>query len=708
MELPTIGPSNRLFSKMISARSEAFQEIFERNPHPLLVYAVHTLRILCVNAAAVAQYGYPRDLFLTMTLDQLRPAEVESAALHAYVAALSYSSTDDMLTRSWKHRRADGTKTVVDVSSASLDFNGCPARVLVLVDARERDVTETALRHSRSLLAEAQQLAHIGSWEMDLRTREITWSAELYRILGVDYATGKVTMLHTFDHPDDRPLIHATIERAKQDRKPYKIDHRVITRDGRERHVQEQGQFFYDADAVPYRIVGTLLDITERKLAEERLIYLTHHDTLTDLPNRAFLAERLERSLKRAQHRSRPLAVLVVGIDRFTSVNNAAGYSEGDAVLRIIGKRLEAMLRPGDTIAHPTGDEFIIVLDDLANPNDARTIAETMLITIAKPIPIRDTQVILTAGIGITLAPSHSSIMDELLRNANAAMHTAKRHGGNTIEVYSPTMLEQPALESSLRAALENRRISIAYQPIVDAYSGSLVAFEALARWSHPEHGIIPPDVFIPIAEDMGLTLRLGEYILQRTCRRMRRLIEHGNSGLYASVNISPRQLREPTFASDVRHILERCDLPACNLQLEITENASISSLDASIHNLHSLKKMGIRVTIDDFGTGFSALSYLKRLPIDGIKIDRSFVTDILHDTADQGIVRTIIALAENFNLLVIAEGVETEQQVRMLRTLGCQYLQGFYFSRPIPEDLIEERFRTLAASPCANVLYES
>lgn len=701
MELPAIGSSNHLLGQIRPARADAFREIFTRNPHPMLVYAVQTLRILAVNDAAVGHYGYPREVFLTMTLDQLRPAAAESAGLRTYVAALSSSSTDDMVTRTWKQRRADGSETVVDVSSASLDFAGVHARALVFVDVGDRDMMETALRRSRTQLAEAQQLAHLGSWEMDLRTRQIVWSAELYRILGVDYARGEVSMLHEFDHPDDRELVQSTIERAKSDRRPYKIDHRVITRDERERYVQEQGQFFYDASGEPYRIVGALLDITERKLAEERLVYLAHHDSLTNLPNRTLLAERLQRSLTRAQHRCRVVAVLFIDLDRFKSVNDGIGHKGGDIVLQAVGERLHTMLRPGDTIARPGGDEFIIVLDDLATARDARIIAKKMLATITKPIRVTDTDIVVSASIGIALAPDDGTITDDLLRNADAAMYVAKNRGGDTIEVFNPVIrqstIEHLAIETALRAALDHNQISLAYQPIIDAYSGSLIAFEALARWTDPDRGPIPPDIFVNVAEEIGLTVRLGEYVLQRACLSMRRLIEHGNHELYVSVNISPRQFREPNFTADVRRILERCDLPPRNLQLEVTENAYISGVDASIRNINALKRMGIRVTIDDFGTGFSALGYLKRLPVNSIKIDRSFIADITHDAADQGIVRAIIALAENLGLLVVAEGVENEEQVRLLRELGCHQLQGFHISRPVGEDAIEEYLDNLA-----------
>jgi len=393
---------------------------------------------------------------------------------------------------------------------------------------------------------------------------------------------------------------------------------------------------------------------------------------------------------------------LFVDLDRFKSINDNVGHEGGDLVLRTIAQRLRSVVRPGDTVARPGGDEFIIVLDDLAHSNDARMVAEKILAAIAQPIRVAGAELVITASVGIATAPHDGNASDSLLSDADAAMYVAKERGGNTIEMFTPAMrqstVEQLAIESALRGVLDRDQLGVAYQPIVNSYSGALVALEALARWNDPERGSVSPNIFIPVAEEAGLTMRLGEQVLQRACKQMRRLIDCGHPDLYISVNISPRQFREPDFASDVRRILELCDLPPRNLQLEVTENAYISGVDASVRNINALKRMGIRITIDDFGTGYSALGYLKRLPVDGIKIDRSFIADILNDSTDQGIVRAIIAVAENLGLIVVAEGVENERQVRMLRELGCPQLQGFYFSRPVPEELIESRLQALAA----------
>ncbi|HTV75161.1 MAG TPA: EAL domain-containing protein [Candidatus Acidoferrales bacterium] len=679
--------------------TDTFREIFERNPHPMWVYALDTLRILAVNQAAIVQYGYSREQFLAMTIEQLRP-DADQVRLSAYVASLG--STPDIATSTWHHKRADGSEFICDVSSTALTFAGVAARIAVCVDATDRAAMETALRRSRASLAEAQQLAHLGSWEIDLVTRQITWSAELYRILGADYASDAVSTLYEFDHPEDRELVRAAIERAERERRPYKVDHRIITRDGRERYVQEQGEFFYDESGKPYRCVGAILDITERKLAEERLVYLAHHDSLTDLPNRSLLTDRLVQSLGRARRRGRSVAVLFIDVDRFKSVNDTLGHEGGDAVLRTVGQRLRDLLRPGDTIARPGGDEFIIVLDDLASTSDAQTIAERVLAAIAEPIRVAEAELFVTGSIGIALSPDDGNDPDELLRNADAAMYVSKTRGGDAIELFTPAIrqstIEQLAIESALRLALDREQICVAYQPIVDARTGLVVALEALARWTDPEHGVVNPEQFIRVAEEAGLTLRLGEQVLMRACRRMRSLIDRGHHDLSVAVNISPRQFREPDFAADVRRILETCDLAPRHLQLEITENAYISGVDASIRNIVALKRMGVHMSIDDFGTGFSALGYLKRLPVHSLKIDRSFISDILHDAADQAIVRAIIAVAENLGLRVVAEGVENQRQAELLRELGCHQLQGFYFGRPVSEDAIQERLEEATA----------
>jgi diguanylate cyclase (GGDEF)-like protein/PAS domain S-box-containing protein len=663
------------------------------------VYSLETLRILAVNEAAILQYGYPREQFVSLTIAALRP-DMDRQRLEAYVASLG--SMPEVATSTWRHKRADGSEFVCDVSSTSIMFEGESARLAVCVDATERAAMETALRRSRASLAEAQQLAHLGSWEIDLVTRQITWSAELYRILGADYASDAVSTLYEFDHPDDRELVRAAIERAERERRPYKIDHRIITRDGRERYVQEQGEFFYDESGKPYRCVGAILDITERKHAEERLVYLAHHDSLTDLPNRSLLTDRLVGSLARARRRGRSVAVLFIDVDRFKSVNDTVGHEGGDAVLRTVGSRLRDLLRPGDTIARPGGDEFIIVLDDLATPADAQTIADRVLAAIAEPIRIAEAELFVTGSIGIALSPEDATEPDELLRNADAAMYVSKARGGDAIELFTPAIrqstIEQLAIESALRLALDREQICVAYQPIVDARTGAVVALEALARWTDPEHGVVAPDQFIRVAEEAGLTLRLGEQVLLHACKRMRTLVDRGHSELAVAVNISPRQFREPDFAADVRRILEACDLPARHLHLEITENAYISGVDASIRNIVALKRMGVQMSIDDFGTGFSALGYLKRLPVHSLKIDRSFISDILHDAADQAIVRAIIAVAENLGLHVVAEGVENQRQAELLRELGCHQLQGFYFGRPVSGEAIVERLEEAAA----------
>jgi diguanylate cyclase (GGDEF)-like protein/PAS domain S-box-containing protein len=425
--------------------------------------------------------------------------------------------------------------------------------------------------------------------------------------------------------------------------------------------------------------------------ATRRLVHRAHFDPLTDLPNRGMLLDRLVRALARAALMERSVAVLSVDIDRFASVNDALGHSGGDVVITTVARRLSAHLESGDLLARTGADEFIVVVEGLTRSEDAHTTAERLRNAVTTTIRVGDSEVYVSASIGVAGFPHDGTTADELLRNADAALHLAKSRGGGAIEIFTPELrksaAEAAAIEAGLRAALDRGELEPWYQPIVDSTTGRLVALEALARWRHPELGILAGIEFIHVAESTGLIVKLGELILRRSCTALKRWNEKLSEPIRVSVNVSARQLLERGFPKTVQRALDASGLPPSLLQLEITESAYIGGTGMAIANIRALEAMQVRLSIDDFGTGFSSLGYLKRFPaVDTLKIDRSFVREITTDSTDQAISRAIIAVAQNLSLKVVAEGVETKEQAELLQQLGCQYLQGFYFSKPLRE----------------------
>ena len=687
---------------LASRRTEGYRELFMRHPQPMWVFDAASLRFLDVNDATCDAYGYSRAMLLTMSPNDLRPADEVGKFREAARAFVDDPSSGR--TGLWRHRRADGTMFYADIVANVIDFSGRKAVLVLATDATSRIAVSRALTDSRTALAEAQELAHLGSFDTDFWTGDMRWSAELFRLLGVDPARERPGMLYEFDHPDDADRVREAVRRAREERTPYAIEHRIATRDGRERYVYESGRFFYEEGSTrPRRIVGAVLDVTDRKLAEERLRHLAEHDALTQLPNRTLASARLVAAIERASAGTHGVAVLFVDVDRFKTVNDTLEHAAGDRLLRELALRLRDAVGGRGTVGRPGGDEFIVVIDEVGDEGDAVRIGHDLLETIARPVRYEiSTTIEVSASIGIALYPRDGSSPDELLRGADAAMYAAKARGGNSLEVYAPQLrritLAQIELERALRGALDRGALDLAYQPIVDTKNGRVVALEALVRWT--ENGeIVEPSHFIPLAESTGLIVRLGTLVLYRACAQARRWLERLDAGLTICVNISAHQFRDPSFVACVRDTLAATGLPADRLQLEITESAYMGA-DIGVTTVRNLEALGVRMAIDDFGTGYSSLGYLKRLPVDALKIDRSFVCDIVSDVADQAIVGAICAVANNLGLTVIGEGVETLEQADYLVALGCATLQGFYFARPLTPDGVEQFIADVRREP--------
>ncbi len=440
---------------------------------------------------------------------------------------------------------------------------------------------------------------------------------------------------------------------------------------------------------------GTGRDITERKQVEDRIKYLAYHDILTGLPNRALLEERLTRALIRARRGKRSLAVMLINLDRFKFVNDAVGHAMGDQLLQKVAERLAGLVRQGDTIARVGSDEFGLLMPQISEPEDAPRAAERILEGLRRPWGLAAHEFHVTGGIGIAMYPSDGEDAETLLRNADTAMYRAKEQGGDSFQVFAPSMnahlLARVGLESDLRRALEREEFVLHYQPQVNIHTHQIVGVEALVRWQHPDRGLVPPDEFIPLAEETGLIVPLGEWVLRTACAQNRAWQGQGLPSVRVAVNLSARQFHQLNLAEMVAAVLKEMDLEPQWLELEITESTAMRDVDFTIKMLNTFREMGVHVSIDDFGTGYSSLSYLRRFPIDAVKIDRSFVRDVTVDPDDAAIVSAVIGLAHSMNLRAIAEGVETEQQLAFLREQQCHEAQGYLFSRPVPAEAFEK-----------------
>jgi diguanylate cyclase (GGDEF)-like protein len=438
--------------------------------------------------------------------------------------------------------------------------------------------------------------------------------------------------------------------------------------------------------------LATHEDITERQRSEGRIAHMARHDALTDLPNRVMLRERLEHELKRVK-RGECLAVLCLDLDQFKSVNDALGHPIGDELLKLVADRLRGCTREPDTVARLGGDEFAIIMTQMQQPTDAAALSKRIRDSIVKPYQIEGHQIVTDISIGISVAPFDAQDADPLLRNADMALYGAKADGRGTYRFFEPEMntrmKARRELEMDLRKALVGKEFELYYQPLVNLQSNEVNGFEALLRWNHPKRGLISPADFIPIAEETGLIVPLGEWVLKAACYEAIDWPDH----LKVAVNLSPAQLNNRNLLNVVMAALAETGMPARKLQLEITETVLLQNTFATLATLHELRKLGVQIALDDFGTGYSSLSYLRSFPFDKIKIDRSFIQDLSNGAEPVAIVQAVANLAKCLNMTSTAEGVETQQQMDMLQSMGCSEMQGYLFSRARPANEIRQFF---------------
>ena len=453
----------------------------------------------------------------------------------------------------------------------------------------------------------------------------------------------------------------------------------------------------YDGEGGIIGSIDISRDITERKQAETKLAHQARHDPLTTLPNRLLLDELLTHAIEKAQRSKSLFALLFFDLDRFKNINDTLGHPAGDILLRVMADRLCAGLRDGDIVSRLGGDEYVVVLENISGPQQAAHVADKVLGWLSEPLILEQREASVSGSIGISIYPNDGKDVTTLMKNADSAMYMAKQHGGNGYQFYTPELTDKAqrffAMEAALRHAISRQQLELHYQPQFNINSGKLVGAEALLRWNHPERGLIGPADFIPLAEETGLIVAIGVWVLRTACRQAVRWQQAGIGLRQLSVNLSPKQVSDAKLAQTVANIIEQTGIPANTIKLEITESGIMSHPEQAEQILTDLKALGVSLSIDDFGTGYSSMSYLKRFPVDELKIDRSFIRDIPEDRDDAAIAAAIIALGHSLRLGIIAEGVETREQQEFLIRQHCHKAQGYLYSRPLDADSFQQAF---------------
>lgn len=561
------------------------------------------------------------------------------------------------------------------------------------------------LINDRNRLIETQSIAHVGSWQWQTQTDVLTFSEESKRILRINDSSPieNIAQFISRMHLEDQEMFELALETCLEEKLSMTVECRSVLPDGVVSHLLIQAHVIVHDDAEIIDISGVIHDISERKKQEDQIVYLAFHDELTGLPNPRLFKERLDDSIDLAERYDQKVAALFFDLDRFKRINDTLGHTLGDQLIQMVAQRLVNVLRGTDCVsrlhvagddvpvARLGGDEFIVLITRVSDINDIAKIARRLVEEIKQPFYLDTHEIFLSASVGISVYPENGGNSELLLKNADSALHHAKKEGGDRFRFYqedmNSTALDRLSLEADLRRALENEEFVLFYQPQVDGNTGKIFGVEGLIRWMHPQRGLVPPFHFIPMLEETGQIVDVGEWVLRAACMQQKIWIDHGYAPITLSVNLSVRQFMQAGFVDRVRVIIDETGADPEKMSLEITESLLLDNADSMIKLLMSFRDMGFGISIDDFGTGYSSLSYLKKLPINELKIDRSFVKDIATDLDDGTIAKAIISLAKNLHLAVVAEGVEEEAQLKFLLEEGCNNIQGFYFGKPVPPD---------------------
>jgi len=677
--------------------------LFDHNPIPTFVCEMRRWGCLAVNEAAVNAYGYSRKEFLKIRFTDLSAAE-EMERLSTTLVNLGVSANDLGV---WRHRKKDGAPIEVELVTFRVQLARRQARVLIARDVSSRRKIEEVLWKDVERFGLVSQATNDALLEWDLASDQV-WKNDSYqRLFGYrsDELQPKMESWFGHIHADDRLRVQQRLLGIINSRENlWNDEFRLTRRDQTVAHVHARGFVNRDEAGSALKMLGVLQDITARKESEERTRFLADHDELTGLPNRSLFKQSLAQAIQRAGRSGKFLSVLFLDLDRFKNINDSLGHETGDEVLRAVAERLSGCVRQVDVVARFGGDEFAVLMEGLTAEDQAGAVARKVIDALAKPLVLAGRQYRSGASIGISTYPSDGRDVLSLQKNADIAMYRAKDEGRGTFRFYSEQLnthsIQRLEFESNLNGALKNREFVLYYQPKLELASGRIAGVEALIRWVSPQFGFVSPADFIAIAEETGLIVPMGRWVVQTACAQNRAWQKGGLPLLRIAVNISARQMADKGLVNFIVDSMTRTGLTAESLELEITESGVMSNQDHAEIVLNQLKALGFHLTMDDFGTGYSSLAYLKRFPFDSVKIDQSFVRGIPANRDDCAIVEAIVAMAHSLELKVVAEGVETQEQSEFLRNLGCDQIQGYVFSKPIPSaEIVGLLYKTITRS---------
>jgi len=565
-------------------------------------------------------------------------------------------------------------------------------RVRYALRSREMDFE---LRRSRHRVDHALKVAMLGYWDWDLQTDEFTIPVGVLDMLGIDRSHRlRLEELVNYVHDEDRDRVIYAFTDARERGTRFILEHRMQGVDNKERYVYQQSEVIMGEDGKPRYVLGTIQDITALKRAEDMILHQAYHDLLTDLPNQTLFKERLTHAIKVAEHSGNQVAVVAIDIDRFQLINESLGHDIGNELLVAFAGFLRGVVHEGDTVARIGGNEFSILLESPASTEEITDILNKLNQLLKEnTFDLAGQKVIVSLSMGVALYPNDDIDASNLIQCANAAMRKAKGLGGSQEHFYTNDMNrrvdDRLRMENDLREALEKGELELFYQPQVEATTRKIIATEALVRWRHKEHGLVPPIRFIPLAEETGLIQPLGRYVIEHAIKQTKQWNQQGHD-LSVGINLSVRQFMQADLVDQIKLLIDKYQIDPGNVDLEITETIVMQDAGNSINKMHHLKELGVKLSMDDFGTGYSSLSYLHQFPLDILKIDRSFVKDIAGNKGDGAIARAVIAMAHSMNLKVVAEGVETEEQFEFLKAHDCEVIQGYLISRPVPSQEFE------------------